>query len=86
MQVADESDDSDATVQDDDDRPFDDQGRERWPPTRYDPYSPLSLPFGPRTALTRKLLASEVSFSFLSLIVTTHFPSPLIFLGFRSPS
>lgn len=54
-----ESDDSDATVNDEDDEPFDANGLEKWPPTRYDPYAPLSLPFGPRTAMTRKILASE---------------------------
>jgi len=54
-----ESSDSDVTVRDEEDEPFDVNGLEKWPPTRYDSFAPLSLPFGPRTAATRKLLASE---------------------------
>ncbi len=34
------------------------EGLEVWPPKKYDPTAPLSLPFGPKTATMRRLLAN----------------------------
>lgn len=58
--------DSDASMQEGDDDVDNNgvlgvEGLEVWPPKKYDPYAPLSLPFGPKTATMRKILAAQVS-------------------------
>lgn len=61
MQV--EESDSDASVHEDGEEhtTLGLEGLEMWPPKKYDATAPLSLPFGPKTATMRKLLAAQVS-------------------------
>lgn len=63
MQVEEDT-DSDASVHEDEEdnntHNLGVEGLEVWPPKHYDSTAPLSLPFGPKTATMRKILAAQV--------------------------